>query len=129
MCESLMTESAGPPFLLGLLRSCLPTRDGSVVPVLHGGRDERRVPGACLLDVGDTLDVMTSDRAYRHTLTYSAGREGIQWQSGRQFDPAAAMAFPLIPEAAWDNTGKNVTSENMSTTSVKSGVIGGSPKD
>jgi response regulator RpfG family c-di-GMP phosphodiesterase len=56
--------------------------------------------GACLLDVGDTLDVMTSDQAYRRTLTYSAGREGIQWQSGRRFDPAAAIAFPLIPEAA-----------------------------
>ncbi len=57
-------------------------------------------PGAYLLDVGDTVDVMISDRAYRRTLTYSAGREGIQWQSGRRFDSAAAMAFPLIPEAA-----------------------------
>ncbi len=41
---------------------------------------------------------MTSDRPYRSALLYSAAREEIIRESGRQFDPKVVMGFLAIPE-------------------------------
>jgi len=53
---------------------------------------------ARIFAVADTLDAMTSDRPYRRALPYSAAREEIIRESGRQFDPSVVQAFLAIPE-------------------------------
>jgi putative nucleotidyltransferase with HDIG domain len=55
--------------------------------------------GARIFAVADTLDAMTSDRPYRRAMPYSAARDEILRESGRQFDPQVVTAFLSIPEA------------------------------
>ncbi len=55
--------------------------------------------GARIFAIADTLDAMTSDRPYRKALPYSAAREEIKQEAGRQFDPEIVKAFLSIPEA------------------------------
>jgi HD-GYP domain-containing protein (c-di-GMP phosphodiesterase class II) len=43
--------------------------------------------------VADALDAMTSDRPYRRALRWSAARDEIAAQSGKQFDPEVVEAF------------------------------------
>lgn len=54
--------------------------------------------GSRIFAVADTLDAMTSDRPYRRALPYSAAREEIIRESGRQFDPKVVEAFLAISE-------------------------------
>lgn len=49
--------------------------------------------GARVFAVADALDAMTSDRPYRSALSWTAAREEIVVESGRQFDPAVVEAF------------------------------------
>jgi ribonuclease P protein subunit RPR2 len=49
--------------------------------------------GARVFAVADTLDAMTSDRPYRRAMRWSAARDEIVAQSGKQFDPAVVDAF------------------------------------
>jgi putative nucleotidyltransferase with HDIG domain len=57
--------------------------------------------GARLFTVADTLDAMTSDRAYRKGPGFEAARAEIQRHSGRQFDPHIVELFLKIPSATW----------------------------
>ena len=43
--------------------------------------------------VADALDAMTSDRPYRRALSWSAARNELVAESGRQFDPVVVEAF------------------------------------
>jgi len=43
--------------------------------------------------VADTLDAMTSDRPYRRALRWTAARDEIFAQAGKQFDPDVVDAF------------------------------------
>ena len=65
--------------------------DGSGYPdQLAGGE----IPlGARVFAVADSLDAMTSDRPYRPAQPWSAARDEILSQSGRQFDPDVVDAF------------------------------------
>jgi putative nucleotidyltransferase with HDIG domain len=66
------------------------------------GLSGKEIPlGARIFALADTLDAMTSDRPYRKALPYSAAREEIIRESGRQFDPEVVEAFLLIPEQVW----------------------------
>jgi len=56
--------------------------------------------GARIFAVADTLDAITSDRPYRRALPFSAARDEIIRESGRQFDPGVVEAFLSIPEEA-----------------------------
>jgi cyclic di-GMP phosphodiesterase len=49
--------------------------------------------GARVFAVADALDAMTSDRPYRRALSWSAAREEIVAESGRQFDPVVVEVF------------------------------------
>jgi response regulator RpfG family c-di-GMP phosphodiesterase len=49
--------------------------------------------GARVFAVADALDAMTSDRPYRRALRWSAARDEILAQSGKQFDPEVVDAF------------------------------------
>jgi HD-GYP domain-containing protein (c-di-GMP phosphodiesterase class II) len=75
--------------------------DGSGYPRRLLGDD---IPlGARIFAVADTLDAMTSDRPYRRALPYSAAREEIRQQSGRQFEPRVVDTFFSLPEQMWGN--------------------------
>jgi len=49
--------------------------------------------GARVFAVADSLDAMTSDRPYRHALSWTAARDEIVANSGKQFDPDVVAAF------------------------------------
>lgn len=58
------------------------------------GLSGNQIPlGACLFMVIDTLDAITSDRAYRKGASYDAAKAEIERMSGSQFDPQAVDAF------------------------------------
>jgi response regulator RpfG family c-di-GMP phosphodiesterase len=67
--------------------------------------------GARLFTVADTLDAMTTDRAYRKSPGWEAARAEIERFSGRQFDPHIVDLFLKIPSATWtqvrDEAGNN----------------------
>ncbi len=49
--------------------------------------------GARVFAVADALDAMTSDRPYRRALRWTAARDEIVAQAGKQFDPDVVDAF------------------------------------
>jgi len=57
--------------------------------------------GARLFAVADTLDAMTTDRAYRKGPGFEAARAEIQRCGGRQFDPHIVELFLKIPLPTW----------------------------
>ncbi len=57
--------------------------------------------GARLFTVADTLDAMTSDRAYRQAPGFEAARAEILRCSGKQFDPHIVDLFLKIPPSTW----------------------------
>lgn len=70
--------------------------DGTGYP--RGLKGDEIILGARIFAIADTLDAMTSDRPYRKSLSFSAAREEITRESGRQFDPEVVKAFLAIPE-------------------------------
>jgi len=52
--------------------------------------------GARIFSVADALDAMTSNRPYRRALSWSAARNEIVAESGRQFDPEIVDVFGEI---------------------------------
>jgi HD-GYP domain-containing protein (c-di-GMP phosphodiesterase class II) len=57
--------------------------------------------GARLFTLADTLDAMTSDRAYRKAMGLSQVRAEVSRQRGEQFDPQIADLFLKVPEGVW----------------------------
>ena len=85
----------GVAFLQGeglrIVRSHHERWDGKGYP---DGIAGRKVPlGARVFAVADTLDAMTSDRPYRRALRWTAARDEIFAQVGKQFDPDVVDAF------------------------------------
>lgn len=64
--------------------------------------------GSRFFSVADTLDAMTSDRPYRNALPFSAARDEIERQSGRQFAPEAVKIFLSLPETIWQDIREEV---------------------
>jgi len=75
--------------------------------------------GARIFAVADTLDAMTSDRPYRRALPYSAAREEIRQQSGRQFEPRVVDTFFSLPEQTWGKIRLEVGESHPSSRAVK----------
>jgi putative nucleotidyltransferase with HDIG domain len=96
--------------------------DGTGYP--QGLMGEEIPLGARIFTVADTLDAMTSDRPYRRALPYSAAREEIQRESGRQFDPAVVEVFLAIAEETWEGIRKKVLRASVSSTHVLSAFSG-----
>jgi putative two-component system response regulator len=77
--------------VLGVVRSHHERWDGGGYPDGLAGED---IPlPARVLAVADTLDAMSSDRAYRKGLPWDAVVAEIRRHSGSQFDPAIVAAF------------------------------------
>ncbi len=76
---------------LRIVRSHHERWDGKGYPDAMGSSE---LPiGARVFAVADTLDAMTSDRPYRRAMRWSAARDEILAQSGKQFDPEVVDAF------------------------------------
>jgi len=76
---------------LRIVRSHHERWDGKGYPDAMGSSE---LPiGARVFAVADTLDAMTSDRPYRRAMRWSAARDEIVAQSGKQFDPEVVDAF------------------------------------
>jgi putative nucleotidyltransferase with HDIG domain len=71
--------------------------------------------GARLFTVADTLDAMTSDRAYRKAPGVDAARTEIQKHSGKQFDPHIVELFLKIPSATWMQIREEAGQETVTT--------------
>jgi HD-GYP domain-containing protein (c-di-GMP phosphodiesterase class II) len=56
---------------------------------------------ARIVALADTLDAMTTDRAYRRALTFSQAREEIASLVNRQFDPAVVDAMLSMSQEDW----------------------------
>lgn len=81
--------------------------DGTGYP--QGLQAEEIPLGARIFAVADTLDAMTSDRPYRAGLPFSAARDEIVRQAGRQFDPDVVRVFLAIPEEEWRKMRREAT--------------------
>ena len=76
---------------LRVVRSHHERWDGKGYPDAMGGAE---LPlGARVFAVADALDAMTSDRPYRRAIRWTAARDEIVAQSGKQFDPDVVAAF------------------------------------
>jgi HD-GYP domain-containing protein (c-di-GMP phosphodiesterase class II) len=53
---------------------------------------------ARIFAVADTLDAITSDRAYRRGQSIEAAREAIRAAAGSQFDPQVVEALDSLPD-------------------------------
>jgi putative nucleotidyltransferase with HDIG domain len=73
--------------------------DGSGYP--HGLKAEEILLGARIFAVADSFDAITSDRPYRRASPFDAGRETIQREAGRLFDPQIVSVFLSIPAETW----------------------------
>jgi HD-GYP domain-containing protein (c-di-GMP phosphodiesterase class II) len=57
---------------------------------------ENAIPvGARIFAVADALDALTTDRPYRHALSWSEAIDEVFAQDGRQFDPRVISAFAI----------------------------------
>ncbi len=73
--------------------------DGSGYP--RGLKAEEILLGARIFAVADSFDAITSDRPYRRASPFDAGRETIQREAGRLFDPEIVSVFLSIPAETW----------------------------
>lgn len=85
--------------------------DGTGYP--QGLRGTEIALGARIFAVADTLDAMTSDRPYRAGLPFTAARDEIERESGRQFDPDVVHAFLRIPEVVWRKIRREATERSQ----------------
>ena len=92
----------GIPFLVDAAEIILvhhERHDGSGYP--RGLKAEEILPGARIFAVADSFDAITSDRPYRRASPFNAGRETIQREADRLFDPEIVSVFLSIPAETW----------------------------
>jgi len=66
---------------------------------------------ARIVSVADTLDAITSDRAYRPTRTFDDARSEIFCESGGQFDPDVVDALALTPNGIFESIRDRLSAE------------------
>jgi len=69
--------------------------------------------GARIFSIADTLDAITSDRAYRAAQSFRAARKEIEDWSGRQFDPQIVEVFLEMPDKIWEDLRRDVDAQIM----------------
>jgi len=80
--------------------------DGTGYP--RGLKGEQIPLGARIFSVADTLDAITSDRAYRKAQPLSAARAEIERCSGTQFDPYVVRVFLEMNDHLWEDLRKSI---------------------
>ncbi len=94
--------------------------DGSGYP---RGLKAAEIPvGARIFAVADTFDAMTSDRPYRHALSFQASHEVLERGMGKQYDPLVTKAFLSIPSKTLELI-RNETSALLGLASAIAGDI------
>jgi HD-GYP domain-containing protein (c-di-GMP phosphodiesterase class II) len=89
--ERILGSLLDDPFVLGAVRSHHERWDGGGYP---DGLSSEAIPlPARILAVADTLDAMTSSRAYRAALPWDVAAAEICRCAGTQFDPLVVEAF------------------------------------
>ncbi len=83
--------------------------------------------GARIFAVADTLDAMTSDRPYRRALPFTAAREEITRESGKQFDPEVVRVFLSIPDQVWEGIRLEASAARRKTSPLASEAVRHSP--
>jgi putative nucleotidyltransferase with HDIG domain len=84
--------------------------DGSGYP---RGLKGNEIPlGARIFSVADTLDAITSDRAYRKARSLTVARKEIQDWSGRQFDPEVVDAFQQMPDEIFEELRRAISKQD-----------------
>jgi putative nucleotidyltransferase with HDIG domain len=73
--------------------------DGSGYP--RRLKAEEILMGARIFAVADSFDAITSDRPYRRASPFDAGRETIEREAGRLFDPHVVSVFLSLPPETW----------------------------
>lgn len=84
--------------------------DGTGYP--RGLKGEEIPLGARIFAVADTLDAMTSDRAYRRAQSWAAARAEIDRFTGKQFDPDVVAIFREMPDNIWEDLRKEIDSQS-----------------
>jgi putative nucleotidyltransferase with HDIG domain len=80
--------------------------DGTGYP--RGLKGDQIPLGARIFSVADTLDAITSDRAYRKAQPLSAARQEIERCSGTQFDPQVVKIFLEMNDHLWEDLRKSI---------------------
>lgn len=80
--------------------------DGTGYP--RGLKGEEIPLGARIFSVADTLDAITSDRAYRKAQPLFAARQEIERCSGTQFDPQVVRVFLEMNDHLWEDLRKSI---------------------
>ena len=80
--------------------------DGKGYP--NGVAGEKIPLGARLFTLADTLDAMTSNRAYRRAVGLPEVHAEVTRQRGLQFDPQVADLFLKVPENVWQQVRDSV---------------------
>ena len=83
--------------------------DGSGYP--RGLKGEDIPLGSRIFSVADTLDAITSDRAYRPKQTMKAARAEIQRCSGSQFDPEVVTVFQQMPDEIFEELRRAISAQ------------------
>jgi cyclic di-GMP phosphodiesterase len=99
---------SGVPFLADAAEIILThheRHDGSGYPC--GLKAEEILPGARIFAVADSFDAITSDRPYRRASPFAEGRETIQREVGRLFDPQVVSVFLGISPETWSTIARN----------------------
>lgn len=91
--ERILQPMIDDPLVLGVVRSHHERWDGKGYP--DGLREEEIPIPARVLAVADTIDAMTSHRAYRNGLQWETAVAEIRRCCGSQFDPQVVAAFDL----------------------------------
>jgi len=84
--------------------------DGSGYP--RGLKADQIPLGSRIFSVADTLDAITSDRAYRPAQSIDAARQEIQRCSGTQFDPEVVNVFLEMPDTIFQDLRRDIDSHN-----------------
>ena len=92
--ERILRPIIDDPMVLEVVRSHHERWDGTGYP--DGLAGEAIPPCARILAVADTLDAMTSERAYRKGLSWEVAVGEIRRCAGTQFDPAVVDAFLAV---------------------------------
>jgi len=75
------------------------------------GLSGRQIPlEARIFSIADTIDAMTTDRAYRKRTSFEEAFDEVDTAAGSQFDPELASVVQSIPAEQWLWIKRNVTS-------------------
>jgi len=113
---------SGVPFLADAAEIILThheRHDGSGYPC--GLKAEEILPGARIFAVADSFDAITSDRPYRRASPFDAGRETIQREAGRLFDPQVVSVFLSISPETWSTIARNQRQTDVLSSRLRQG--------